>query len=131
MFVLLSGALNSILTEPQNTYPPLQYHFPFSPVKDNCHTDPWQKGLSEDQTPSLRGAPINLQGGFALGTAPRAWLSQEFRTAGTRRWGRMIFTVLPTIKSSERGDLHIWDKGEKKESKKKKKIQQSILSPTH
>lgn len=43
-----------------------------------------------------------------------AWLSQEFGTAGTKkscRCGRKIFTALPTIKSSERGDLRIWDKG--------------------
>lgn len=40
--------------------------------------------------------------------------SQEFGTAGTKkscRCGRKIFTALPTIKSSERGDLCIWDKG--------------------
>lgn len=40
--------------------------------------------------------------------------SQEFGTAGTKnscRCGRKIFTALPTIKSSERGDLCVWDKG--------------------
>lgn len=40
--------------------------------------------------------------------------SQEFGTAGTKkscRCGRKIFTASPTIKSTERGDLCIWDKG--------------------
>lgn len=39
--------------------------------------------------------------------------SQEFGTAGTKkscRCGRKIFTASPTIKTSERGDLRIWDK---------------------
>lgn len=41
--------------------------------------------------------------------------SQESGTAGTKkscRCGRKIFTALPTIKSSERGDLRSWAKGE-------------------
>lgn len=41
--------------------------------------------------------------------------SQEFGTAGTKkscRCGRKIFTVLPTIKSSERGDVYLGQRGD-------------------
>lgn len=45
--------------------------------------------------------------------AKKPGFSQEFGTAGTEkscRCGRKLFTAWSTIKSSERGDLRIWDK---------------------